>query len=67
MLLGSVMDPAKRAPYYWRVQEILHEQLAVIETVRVTIYAAWKSSLENYYPTVWGELYRPEWIQFKAK
>ena len=64
---ASVMDPAKRAPYYWRVQEILHDQLAVIQTVRVTQYAAWKSSLQNYYPTVWGELYRPEWIQFKAK
>jgi len=64
---ASVMEPAKRAPYYWRVQEILHDQLAVIQTVRVTQYAAWKSSLQNYYPTVWGELYRPEWIQFKAK
>ncbi|HUY29037.1 MAG TPA: ABC transporter substrate-binding protein [Candidatus Binataceae bacterium] len=60
----TVMDPPKRAPYYWRIQEILHEQLPIIETVRQTRYAAWKNSLENYQPTVWG-LYHPEWTEFK--
>lgn len=60
----TVMDPLKRAPYYWRIQEILHDELPIIETVRQTRYAAWKDSLENYEPTVWG-LYHPEWIQFK--
>ena len=34
------MDPLKRAPYYWRIQEILHEQLPIIETVRQVRYVA---------------------------
>jgi ABC-type transport system substrate-binding protein len=60
------MDPHKRAPYYWEIQKILHDQLAVIETVRQIRYAAWKDALENYQPTVWG-LYKPEWIQFRER
>ena len=51
-----VMDPLKRAPYYWRIQEILHDQLPIIETVRQVRYEAWKNTLENYQPTVWGIL-----------
>ena len=35
-----VMDPQKRAPYYWRIQEILHEQLPIIETVLQMRYVA---------------------------
>src|SRR5262249_30181398 len=62
---ASVMDPAKRRPYYWRIQEIIHEQLPVIETIRVIEYTAKKNALENYEMTVWGELYKPEWIQFR--
>ncbi len=31
---ASEMDPTKRAPYYWKIQEILHDQLPIIETVR---------------------------------
>ncbi len=62
---ASEMDPSKRAPYYWKIQQILHDQLAIIETVRQQRYASWKNSLENYQPTVWG-LYKPEWMQFKA-
>jgi peptide/nickel transport system substrate-binding protein len=60
-----VMDPLKRAPYYWRIQEILHDELPIIETVRQRRYEAWKNSLENFQPTVWGN-YKPEWIQFRA-
>jgi peptide/nickel transport system substrate-binding protein len=59
-----VMDPKQRAPYYWRIQEILHDELPIIETVRQTRYVAYRNSLENYDPTVWG-LYKPEWIQFR--
>ena len=62
---ASEMDPTKRAPYYWKIQQIMHDQLPVIETVRQKRYASWKNSLENYQPKVWG-LYKPEWIQFKA-
>ncbi|MGH7907235.1 MAG: ABC transporter substrate-binding protein, partial [Candidatus Binataceae bacterium] len=61
----KVMDPEKRAPYYWRIQQILHRQLPIIETVRQQVFQSWKTSLENYDPTVWG-LYRPELIQFRA-
>jgi peptide/nickel transport system substrate-binding protein len=59
-----VMDPLKRAPYYWRIQEILYQQLPIIETVRQVRYEAWKNSLKNFQPTVWGN-YKPEWIEFR--
>ena len=62
---ASEMDPNKRAPYYWRIQQILHDNLPIIETVRQQRYASWKNPLENYQPKVWG-LYKPEWMQFKA-
>jgi peptide/nickel transport system substrate-binding protein len=61
-----VMDPSSRAPYYWRIQEILHDQLPIIETVRQVRYDAWKNTLENYQPTVWGN-YKPEWIEFRPE
>jgi peptide/nickel transport system substrate-binding protein len=63
---ASEMNPGRRAPYYWEVQKILHDQLPIIETIRQQRYTAWKNQLENYRPTVWG-LYRPEWIQFRAQ
>ena len=59
-----VMDPRQRAPYYWRIQEILHEQLPIIETVREIGYIAYRDSLENFEVTTWGQ-YRPEWVQFR--
>jgi peptide/nickel transport system substrate-binding protein len=62
---ASEMDPNKRAPYYWKIQEILHDQLPIIETVRGQRYASWKNSLKNYQPKVWGT-YHPEWMEFKA-
>jgi peptide/nickel transport system substrate-binding protein len=62
---ASEMDPNKRAPYYWKIQQILHDQLPIIETVRGQRYASWKKSLLNYQPKVWG-LYKPEWMEFKA-
>lgn len=63
---AAEMDIRKRAPYYWRIQQLLHDQLPIIETVRQQRYDAFKDSLEAYHPTVWG-LYRPEWIQFKRE
>ena len=59
-----VMDPQARAPYYWRIQEILHDQLPIIETVRQRRYVAYRNTLENYNPTVWG-LYQPELVEFR--
>ncbi len=58
------MDEHKRAPYYWRIQQILHDQLAIIETVRQLRYTAYRASLVNLVPTVWG-FYRPEYIEFR--
>ncbi|HKF29875.1 MAG TPA: ABC transporter substrate-binding protein [Candidatus Binataceae bacterium] len=63
---AAEMDTAKRAPYYWEIQKILHDQLAIIQTVRQIRYHAWVNTLENYQPTVWGT-YKPEWIQFKPQ
>jgi len=59
-----VMDPRQRAPYYWRIQEILHDQLPIIETVREIGYVAYRDSLENFDETTWGR-YKPEWMQFR--
>ncbi|MBV8453695.1 MAG: ABC transporter substrate-binding protein [Deltaproteobacteria bacterium] len=59
-----VMDPQQRAPYYWRIQQILYEQLPIIETVREIGHVAYRDSLENFDETPWG-LYKPEWIQFR--
>jgi peptide/nickel transport system substrate-binding protein len=62
---ASEMDLSKRPQYYWKIQQILHDQLPIIETVRQQRWASWKNSLENYQPKVWG-LYKPEWMEFKA-
>ncbi|HEX7408343.1 MAG TPA: ABC transporter substrate-binding protein [Candidatus Binatia bacterium] len=56
------IDVQKRPSYYWRIQEILHQQLPLIETVRATQFSAYKRSIQNFRPTVWG-LYRPELIR----
>jgi peptide/nickel transport system substrate-binding protein len=58
------LDTAKRRPIYWRIQEILHEQLPMIETVRPVTFVSYKRALRNYRPTVWG-LDRPELIRFE--
>lgn len=57
------IDVQKRRTSYWRIQEILHEQLAMIQTVRQTQFSAYKNVLRNFRPTVWGEPYRPELIR----
>jgi peptide/nickel transport system substrate-binding protein len=61
-----VMEPEQRAPYYWQIQQILHDQLPMIETVLQTRYIAYRNTLESYYPTVWG-MYQPEYIQFRPQ
>lgn len=63
---ASEMDLAKRPPYYWKLQEILHDQLPIIETVRQIRYRAWRNSLIDYQPTVWG-IYKPEWTAFRPE
>ncbi|HVN88395.1 MAG TPA: ABC transporter substrate-binding protein [Candidatus Binataceae bacterium] len=61
----QVMDPHARASYYWRIQQILHDQLPFIETVRSRRFIAYRNTLQNYDPTVWGQ-YQPELIQFRT-
>ena len=60
-----VMDPHARAPYYWRIQQILHDELPILETVRQVRYVAYRNALENYDATVWG-LYQSELIKFRG-
>jgi hypothetical protein len=40
--------------------------LPIIETVRQIRYVAYRNSLENYDPSVWG-LYKPEWVKFRPQ
>jgi peptide/nickel transport system substrate-binding protein len=60
----TVIDPAARAPYYWKIQEIIHAQLPMIQTVRARRFTAYRNKLENYVALVWGT-YRPELIRFR--
>jgi peptide/nickel transport system substrate-binding protein len=60
---SRAIDVQKRRTSYWRIQEILHEQLAMIQTVRQTQFSAYTNVLQNFRPTVWGEPYRPELIR----
>jgi peptide/nickel transport system substrate-binding protein len=57
------LDEEKRQPIYWRIQEIFHEQLPMIQTVRQTQYTAYKTALRDYVNTVWG-IHRPELMHF---
>lgn len=65
---ASEMDITKRPLYYWKIQQILHDQLPILETVRPQRFASWKNSLKHYQPTVWDPVfgYKPEWVEFKA-
>lgn len=55
------LDETKRPQHYWRIQEILHRELPMIQLVRQQRFVAAKSYLKAFEPTVWG-LYRPERI-----
>jgi peptide/nickel transport system substrate-binding protein len=57
------LDVEKRRHVYWRIQEILQEELPMIQTVRQTQFAAYDAALKSFHPTVWG-VYRPELIHF---
>jgi peptide/nickel transport system substrate-binding protein len=62
---AAEMDPQKRVPYYWRIQQILHDQLAVIQITRRKDYTSWTDTLKDYQPTVWGS-YKSEWMYFET-
>lgn len=55
------IDLDKRRLHYWRIQEILHRELPVVQLVRQHRFLAYKTYLTDYSPTVWG-LYQPERI-----
>ncbi|MBI3784530.1 MAG: ABC transporter substrate-binding protein [Deltaproteobacteria bacterium] len=56
------LDPQKRRQFYWRIQEILHEELPVLLTVRDQRFLAYKRYIANVRPTAWG-LYREELLR----
>ena len=62
--LGArALDPEQRRQAYWRVQEILNQQLPLIVTVHALRFTAFVNSLQSYVSCVWGD-YRPELIHF---
>lgn len=56
------LDTDKRRQAYFRIQEILHDELPLIETVRQKVATAYSDALQNFVPTVWG-LYEPDRIR----
>lgn len=58
---AAELDIEKRKKIYYHIQEIFHEELPMILTVRQYVFDAYKNKLKNYHPTVWG-LYEPERI-----
>lgn len=55
------LEIEKRRPLYWRIQEILHEELPIVLTVYQTRFAAQRSVVKGFEPTVWPPgVYRPE-------
>ncbi len=57
-------DIKKRALYYKKMQQILHDELPLIPLVRQEDFVAYTDRLENYRPTVFGN-YRPEMMRLK--
>ncbi|MCC6765323.1 MAG: ABC transporter substrate-binding protein [Deltaproteobacteria bacterium] len=58
------LDPQKRVTHYWKIQEILHRELPMIQLVRQQRFIAAKSYLVDFVPTVWG-VYQPERIAIR--
>jgi peptide/nickel transport system substrate-binding protein len=63
--LGArAIEVEARRPHYWRIQEILHRELPLIQLVRQQRFVAYKRYLEDFRMTVWG-LDRPERIAIR--
>jgi peptide/nickel transport system substrate-binding protein len=56
------LDLDKRRRAYFGIQQILHDELPVIETVRQKVAMAYSDALRGFVPTVWG-LYEPDRIR----
>ncbi len=61
---AAEMDTEKRKAFYFRMQEIYHEELPMILTVRQQNFAAYKNKVKNYEPLVFGD-YRTERMMIK--
>lgn len=58
------LDVEKRRQFYWRIQEILHEELPFVMTVYQTRFVALRSYVQGFQSTVWSPgVYRPELIR----
>jgi peptide/nickel transport system substrate-binding protein len=53
------LNVEKRRQHYWQIQEILHRELPMIQTVRQRVFVAVRNRVQSYEPYVWG-LHRPE-------
>jgi peptide/nickel transport system substrate-binding protein len=60
---SRTLDLEQRRTAYWRIQEIINEQLPIIPLVHPLRFSAATAAIENYEPTVWG-VHRPERIRF---
>jgi peptide/nickel transport system substrate-binding protein len=58
------LDEKKRQAHYWKIQEILHRELPMIQLVRGQRFIAAKKFLTDFNPTVWG-IYQPERIAIR--
>jgi peptide/nickel transport system substrate-binding protein len=56
---AAEMDPAKRPAFYWRIQQILHDELPMIQLVSQRRFVVYRRNLIDFDATVWG-IYRPE-------
>jgi peptide/nickel transport system substrate-binding protein len=58
------LDVERRRQYYWRMQEILHEELPFVLLVYQMRFIALRDAVEGFRPTVWNPgVYRPELIR----
>jgi peptide/nickel transport system substrate-binding protein len=63
--LGSrELDLEVRKQHYWKIQEILHRELPLIQLVQQERFVAYKSYLDGFVSTVWG-LHQPERISIR--
>jgi peptide/nickel transport system substrate-binding protein len=53
-----------RTRHYWRIQEILHRELPLVQLVRQEQFVAYKAYLENFVLTPWGP-FEPERIAIR--
>ncbi len=58
------LDQKTRQAHYWRIQEILHRELPMIQLVRAERFVAAKTYLVGFVPTVWG-IHQPERIAIR--